>query len=47
MLQLLVAARRCSDDATITPGSALLEAARLTGLEAVLFDPATLEQGAA
>ena len=38
MLQLLVAARRGSDGAVIRPGAALLEVARLTGLEPTLFD---------
>jgi len=47
MLQLLVAARRCGDGALITPGNALLDAARLSGLESVLFDSPTLERGAA
>ena len=38
MLQLLVSARRSCDRTTIQPSPALLEAARLTGLEAVLFE---------
>ncbi|NBC37528.1 STAS domain-containing protein [Novosphingobium sp. FSY-8] len=38
MLQLLVSARRTGDGAHINPSPALIEAARLTGLEAALFD---------
>ncbi|HZU63540.1 MAG TPA: STAS domain-containing protein [Novosphingobium sp.] len=38
MLQLLASARRSGDGAQITPSPALLEAARLTGLETLLFD---------
>ena len=38
MLQLLVSARRSCDRTTIQPSPALLDAARLTGLEAVLFE---------
>ena len=45
MLQLLVAARRGSDGAVIKPGSALIEAARLTGLEEILFDSMPSIQG--
>jgi len=47
MLQLLVAARRGSDGAVIAPGPALLDAARLTGLESLLFDSTHPEQVAA
>jgi anti-anti-sigma regulatory factor len=46
MLQLLVSARRGQDGAVITPGPGLLEAAHLTGLEALLFDTNSL-RGAA
>jgi hypothetical protein len=38
MLQLLLSARRTGEGATILPSPALREAARLTGLEAELFD---------
>jgi len=37
MLQLLVSARRTGQGARISPSPALIEAARLTGLEATLF----------
>ncbi|MBU6266008.1 MAG: STAS domain-containing protein [Sphingomonadales bacterium] len=47
MLQLLVAARRGSDGAVIVPGPAVLDAARLTGLESLLFDSTYSEQVAA
>jgi anti-anti-sigma regulatory factor len=40
MLQLLVSARRSGAGARITPSPALVEAARLTGLGATLFDEA-------
>lgn len=38
MLQLLVSARRSCERTTIQPSPALIDAARLTGLEAVLFE---------
>jgi anti-anti-sigma regulatory factor len=38
MLQLLISARRTGEGATITPSSALRDTARLTGLEAALFE---------
>lgn len=38
MLQLLLSARRTGDGATITPSSALRDAARLTGLGNALFE---------
>ncbi|MDE2405375.1 MAG: STAS domain-containing protein [Sphingomonadales bacterium] len=47
MLQLLVAVRRCTDGAVITPSATLIEAARLTGLESLLFDTTNPEQVAA
>lgn len=41
MLQLLASARRSCEALAITPSPALLEAARLTGLERELFDEGT------
>ena len=38
MLQLLISARRTGEGAHIQPSPALLETARLTGLESVLFE---------
>jgi anti-anti-sigma regulatory factor len=38
MLQLLISARRTGEGASITPSAELLRVARLTGLEAVLFE---------
>ncbi len=38
MLQLLISARRTGEGARITPSPALLEAAKITGLESVLFE---------
>lgn len=38
VLQLLVSARRTGAGAQITPSPAVVEAARLTGLETILFD---------
>jgi len=38
MLQLLVSARRTGAGATIVPSPALIDTARLTGLDSVLFD---------
>ena len=38
VLQLLVSARRTGAGAQITPSPALIEAARLTGLDTTLFD---------
>jgi len=38
MLQLLLSARRTGEGARITPSPALLDAARLTGLHAALFE---------
>lgn len=38
VLQLLVSARRTGSGAQITPSPALIEAARLTGLDTTLFD---------
>jgi len=38
MLQLLVSARRSCERTTIQPSPALMDVARLTGLEAVLFE---------
>ncbi|RVU07847.1 STAS domain-containing protein [Novosphingobium umbonatum] len=38
MLQLLISARRTGDGAKIIPSSALMDAARLTGLEHALFE---------
>lgn len=38
MLQLLVSARRSGSGAKITPSPAVLDAARLTGLDTILFD---------
>jgi anti-anti-sigma regulatory factor len=38
MLQLLISARRTGEGAVITPSPALLDAARLAGLESVLFE---------
>jgi len=47
MLQLLIAARRSADGAVIVPGPALIEAARLAGLETTLFDAPHATQVAA
>jgi anti-anti-sigma regulatory factor len=38
VLQLLVSARRTGSGAQITPSPALIEVARLTGLDTTLFD---------
>ena len=38
MLQLLISARRTGDGAHIQPSAELLRVAKLTGLEAVLFE---------
>jgi anti-anti-sigma regulatory factor len=38
MLQLLISARRTGEGAQITPSPALRDVARLTGLDAVLFE---------
>lgn len=40
MLQLLVSARRTGEGATIIPSDALLDAARLAGLDRELFEDA-------